>query len=144
VDEEDLSSGTLFQIVQKMSVFQKIHIGRMGNKEARGLLIRDRNKLVAIAVATSPKITESEVIGFAKSRNVGDEVLRSIAVNRQWTRSYQVKHALATNPKCPQSLAVKFVNYLQDKDLRTLMRSRDIPKAISTHARRILTRKGKI
>jgi hypothetical protein len=57
--DEDISTSNLFQLVQKMSVFQKIQIGRMGNKEARSLLIRDRNKLVAIAVVTSPKITES-------------------------------------------------------------------------------------
>jgi hypothetical protein len=39
---------------------------------------------------------------------------------------------------------VKFVNYLQDRDLRAMMRSRDIPTAISTHARRILMKKGRI
>jgi hypothetical protein len=42
-----------------MSVFQKIKLGRMGNKEARNLLIRDRNKIVAMAAITSPKITEN-------------------------------------------------------------------------------------
>jgi len=140
---QEVDSGTLFQIVQQMSVFQKIQIGRLGNKEARGLLVRDRNKLVAVSVATSPKITESEIIAIAQSRNVCDEVYRVIAMNRQWTRNYQVKHALAGNPKCPQRLAMKFVNYLQDKDLRTLMRSRDVPRVISTHARRILIKKGK-
>jgi hypothetical protein len=39
---------------------------------------------------------------------------------------------------------VKFINYLQDKDLRTLMRSRDIPRVVSTNARRILMKRGKI
>jgi hypothetical protein len=39
---------------------------------------------------------------------------------------------------------MKFVNYLQDRELRSLMRSKDVPTAISTHARRILTKKGKI
>jgi hypothetical protein len=141
---QELQEGNLFQLVQQMSVFQKIQIGRMGNKEARSLLVRDRNKLVAISVVTSPKITESEIIAIAQSRNVCDEVYRVIAMNRDWTRNYQIKQALAANPKCPQSMAVKFVNYLQDKDLRTLMRSRDVSRAIATHARRILSRKGKV
>ena len=48
------------------------------------------------------------------------------------------------NPRCPLSDAVKYLNYLQDKDLRGLMRSKDVPNAISTHARRILTKKGKL
>ena len=141
---QEVEGGNLYQIVQQMSVFQKIQIGRMGNKEARSLLVRDRNKLVAIAVATSPKITEPEIIAIAQSRNVCDEVYRVIARNREWTRNYQVKLALASNPKCPQPLAMNFVNYLQDKDLLKMMRSRDVPRVISIHARRILTKKGKV
>jgi hypothetical protein len=134
----------LFAVVQKMNVMQKVKLARMGNKEARGLLVRDRNKIVASAAIRSPKITENEVVSFAKMRNVCDEVLRAIAANRDWTRSYPVKLALATNPKTPAPSAVKFLNYLQERDLRNIMKSRDVPSAISTHARRILSKKGKV
>ena len=143
-EEDDGSDGSLYALVQKMTVFQKIKLARMGNKEARGLLVRDRNKIVALAAITSPKVTDSEAISMAQSRNVGDDVLRFISNNREWTKNYQVKLALATNPKCPQPAAVKFINYLQDRDLRNIMRSKDVPTAISTHARRILSKKGKI
>lgn len=142
--EAELASGGIFNLIQNMSVFQKIKLGRMGNKEARGLLVRDRNKLVAMAAVTSPKITDAELIAIAQSRNVSDDVIRIIANNREVTRNYKVKLALATNPKTPQGTAMEFVNYLQDKDLRTLMKSRDVPSVISTHARRILTKKGKL
>jgi hypothetical protein len=83
-------------------------------------------------------------VSIAQSRNVSDDVLRAISRNREWTRNYQVKQALAMNPRCPQSEAMKYLNYLQDKDLRGLMRSKDVPNAISTHARRILMKKGKL
>ena len=134
----------IFALIQNMTVMQKIKLARMGNKEARGLLVRDRNKLVAMSAVSSPKITLQEVASFSKSRNVSDEVLRVIARNRDWTRDYQVKLGLVGNPKCPLTQALKFVNYLQDRELRGLMRSKDVPTAISTHARRILTRKGKL
>jgi hypothetical protein len=134
----------LFSLIQNMSVFQKIKLGRMGNKEARGLLVRDRNKVVAISAVTSPKITDNELIAIAKSRSVCDEVIRIIANNRELTRIYQVKLALATNPKTPQGTSMKFVNYLQERDLRAIMKSKDVPTAVSTHARRILTKKGKL
>jgi hypothetical protein len=136
--------GNLFALVQKMNVMQKIKLARMGNKEARGLLIRDRNKIVASAAIRSPKITGQEVEGFAKARNVSDEVLRIIASNRDWTRSYGVKLALATNPKCPVPTAMKFVNYLQERELRSIMKSKDVPTPIATQARRLLQKKGKI
>jgi hypothetical protein len=133
----------LFALVQKMNVMQKIKLARMGNKEARALLIRDRNKIVASAAIRSPKITLQEVEGFAKARNVADEVLRIVASNRDWTRSYSVKVALATNPKCAVPTAMKFLNYLQERELRAIMKSKDVPSPISTHARRLLEKKGK-
>ena len=69
--------------------------------------------------------------------------MRIIAHNRQWTRAYPVKIGLAMNPKCPPQAAVKFLNYLTDRDLGVIMRSRDVPGTISAQARRILARKGK-
>lgn len=145
--EEDLdeeTSNNLFAAIQKMSVMQKIKLARVGGKEARSLLIRDRNKIVSSSVIQSPKITDTEITTIAKSRNVSDEILRMIARNREWTKSYQVKSALATNPKCPQSEAIKLLNYLQERELRSIMKSKDVPSAISSHARRILGKKGKI
>jgi len=141
--EDVAAGGNLYALVQNMTVFQKIKLGRMGNKEARGLLVRDRNKIVAMAAVTSPKITENELLSIAQSRNVSDEVIRTVANNREVTRHYMVKLALATNPKTPQAIAMQFVNYLQEKDLRNLMKSKDVPSMISTHARRILSKKGK-
>jgi hypothetical protein len=143
LDDEDLSNN-LFVAVQRMSVMQKVKLARAGGKEARSLLVRDRNKVVAAAVMSSPKMTDTEVVVISKSRNVSDEVLRMIARNREWTKNYQVRSGLATNPKTPQAEAIKFLNYLQEKELRTIMKSRDVPSAISAHARRILSKKGKV
>jgi len=138
------AEGNLFALIQKMSIMQKIKLARMGNKEARGLLVRDRNKLVATAAIRSPKMSENEVEGFAKARNVSDEVLRIIASNREWTRNYTVKLGLAMNPKCPLPMAVKFLNFLHERELRQIMKSKDVPSAVSTHARRLLSKKGKV
>ncbi len=144
-DELDpAEQGNLYALIQNMNVMQKVKLGRLGNKEARALLVRDTNKIVATAAIRSPKITENEVVGFAQARNLSDEVLRIIASNREWTRSYQVKRALATNPKTPQPSAMKFLNYLQERDLKSIMKSKDVPSAVSSHARRILQKKGKI
>jgi hypothetical protein len=142
VTDEDQHK-SLHALVQTMSVFEKVKLARVGNQEARALLVRDSNKLVASAAVRSPKINDNEIVAFAKARNVCDEVLRIIARNPDWTRSYQVKLALAGNPKCPQQVATKLLNYLQDRDLRGIMKSRDVPAVVATHARRILQRKEK-
>jgi len=143
-DGTEIESANLYALIQKMSVFQKIKLARLGNKEARGLLVRDRNKVVAIAAITNPKVTENEAIGIAQSRNVHDEVLRVVSRNREWTRAYPVKLALAMNPKCAPPTAMTFVNHLHERDLKNIMRSKDVARSIATHARRILMKKGKL
>ncbi len=143
LDDEEVSKN-LFTAIQKMTVMQKIKLARAGGKEARSLLVRDSNKVVAVAVMSSPKMTDSEIVVLSKSRNVSDEILRIIARNRDWTKNYQVRSGLATNPKTPHAEAIKFLNYLQEKELRTIMKSKDVPSAISAHARRILSKKGKV
>ncbi len=142
--EDEEVEGTLYAAVQNMSVMQKIKLARLGGKEARSMLIKDRNRLVSAAVLASPKLTDTEVVGFAQNRSMGDDLLRIISNNREWTKNYQIKLALASNPKTPAPQAVKFLNYLQDKDLRSLMKSKDVPSNVSAHARRILTKKGKV
>lgn len=141
LDEEKAKS--LHALIQKMSVFDKVKLARVGNAEARALLVRDRNKLVAAAAVRSPKVQPQEIVAFAKARNVSDEVLRIIASSREWTRSYAVKLALASNPKCPQQWAIRFLGHLQERDLRAIMKSKEVPAAISSQARRLLQRKGK-
>jgi hypothetical protein len=141
-DEEKMIS--LYAQIQDMNVMEKVKLARFGNGDARALLVRDRNKVVCTAAIRSPKIKASEVATFAKARNLSDEILRIIANTRDWTKSYQVKLSLATNPKTPLSSAMKFVSYLTDRDLRGIMRSREVPGQISAQARRILAKKGKI
>ena len=135
---------SLTSLIQKLTVMEKIKLARFGNSEARGLLVRDRNKLIASAAVRSPKVKENEVIAFAKSRALCDEVYRIIAATQEWTKNYQVKLAIATNPKSQLPTAIKFLNYLTDRDLKAIMRSRDVPGQVSMQAKRILSRKGKI
>jgi len=139
----DERTKSLSSLLLTMTVIDKIKLARFGNQEARGLLIRDRNKLVANAAIRSPKLSENEVAQFARARNVSDEVLRIISNTGEWTKSYPVKLALTTNPKTPIASAIKFLNYLTDRDLKNITRSRDVSSPVVAHARRILGRKGK-
>jgi len=143
IDDEQLEQ-SLYQALQSMSVMEKIKLARTGGKEARSLLIRDKNKVVSSSVIASPKITDTEIVGFAQNKSTGEEILRLIARNREWTKNYQIKLGLATNPKTPLPTALKFVNYLQDRDLRFLMKSKDVPSPVTVQARRLLQKKGKI
>jgi len=129
------------QRVMKMSVSEKIKLATLGNKEARTLLLRDSNKLVAMAAATSPRITDGEIIGLANSRTVNGDVLRYIYSNREFTRTYAIKISLVKNPKVPLPTALKMMYTLQEKDIKELARDRNVPQTIQAQAKAFMMKK---
>lgn len=102
--------------------------------------MRDANKLVASAVISSPKLSESEIESFARMTNVSEEVLRLIGNNRSWVKSYVVASALAKNPKTPLAISVRLVPRMNDRDIKGLARDRNVPEGVRQVARRIATR----
>jgi hypothetical protein len=119
-----------------MTIAQRMSLAMKGTREERGILIRDPNKIVAVAAISSPKITDSEVESFAKMPNISDEILRIIATNRGWVKNYSVIAALTKNPKTPLALSMNLLSRLNDKDLRMLSTDRNIPDVLRITARK--------
>ena len=134
-DDEDDEKSAL-QRLQQMSVPQKMSRATKGTREERAILIRDPNKLISVAVLSSPKLTDSEVEAIAKMSSVSDEILRIIANNRNWMKNYVVVSALARNPKTPLPVSMNLLNRLNEKDLKVLSTNRNIPEVLRTTARR--------
>jgi hypothetical protein len=132
---------TVNQRVMKMSISEKIKLATRGNKEARGLLLRDSNKLVAVAAIRSPRITDGEVLMCAANKAVNDDVLRAIYNNREWTKDYRIKLALVKNPKTPMALSMRFLSTLRDADVKELARDRNVPSGIAQMARKSVEKK---
>jgi hypothetical protein len=133
-DEDDEKSA--MQRLAEMNVPQKMARATKGTREERAILIRDPNKLIAIAVLSSPKLTDSEVESIAKMSSVSDEILRIISHNRNWMKSYVVVSALARNPKTPLAVSMNLLSRLSEKDLRTLSTNRNVPDVLRTTARK--------
>lgn len=129
-NESEASIRSLYQKIQTMSVSEKLDLARKATKEARTILVRDSNKLVQLAVVNSPKITESEILAIASNRQVTDEVLKEIGMNREWLRNYQVRLALVNNPKTPLSIAMAQISYINQRDLALLAKSKGVPRPI--------------
>lgn len=129
-NESDASTRSLYQKIQNMSVSEKLDLARKATKEARSILLRDSNKLVQLAVVNSPKITESEILAIASNRQVTEDVLKEIGMNREWLRNYQIRLALVNNPKTPLSIAMAQISYLNQRDLSLLSKSKGVPRPI--------------
>jgi hypothetical protein len=132
---------TIAQRVMRMSVAEKIKLATLGNKEARTLLLRDTNKLVCMAAATSPRITDGEILALANSRTVSSDVLRYVYTNRELLKNYAMKIALVKNPKVPLPTALKMLFTLQEKDIRELARDRNVSATIQSQAKAFIMKK---
>jgi hypothetical protein len=124
-----------------MTISQKIRRATLGNSAERLLLVRDTNRLVSSAAVQSPMMNENDAARIAASRQVTDDVLRAIAMNREFTRSYQVKINLVQNPRTPFTFSARLIVHLRDSDLKTLSKSKNVPSSIQTAARQQLSRK---
>jgi hypothetical protein len=129
------------QMILKMSVPEKIRLAILGNREARKLLIHERNKVVATAVLRSPKLTDSEILRFVQERGTPEDVILTICKRRTWLKNYQVKLALVNNPKTPLPKAIQFLGHIHDKDLQSLMRNKNVSAAISQNAWQVLRKR---
>jgi hypothetical protein len=139
--EEDEVPGdriSMLTRVMKMGVKDRVKLGMKGDREARNILIRDPNKIVASAVINNPRITEQEVEMISTMRTVPEEVLRQIAMNRKWSRSYTVQLGLAKNPRTPISNSMSIMNRLQLRDLISLTKDRNVPEAVRRHSTRLV------
>jgi bacterioferritin (cytochrome b1) len=116
----------LRQQIDNMKKQQKIRLAMIGGAAARSILVRDHNKAVARAAISSPKMTSGEAAAIAKSKEVGEEILRYIAQKKKWVGSYEVKRALVFNAKTPFNTSLKFLSHLRDNDLKKITRSRNI------------------
>ena len=131
----------LAALIGEMSMGQKLKLALRGNRETRMILMRDTSVMIQRFLLENPRLTEDEIVNIAKSRIIVSEVLAKIAKNREWVRIYQVRLALTTNPRTPIGIAVGFVPTLQDRDLRLLAKSHNVPSAVTSVARRIMMSK---
>jgi hypothetical protein len=126
------------QRLSMMTVSEKIRVAMRGLREERNILIRDPNKLVSLAVLSSPKVNEREIESYAKMANVSEDVLRVIGTTRAWTKSYAIVRSLAFNPKSPISVSMTLVSRLVEKDVRMISMDRNIAEPVKILARKAL------
>ena len=142
--EEPERKKTLFQLIREMNTGQKLALAKKGNKDARMILIKDPNDMIALEVVNSPRISDDEIIHVAQMRDISDKVLRAIANIRRFRANKLVVTSLLHNPKTPVgvSLGLGLPN-LTDRELQFLARDRNIPAAVSRAAKQVLDRRAK-
>jgi hypothetical protein len=142
IEEHEVEPESLFQMVRKMKLMERVRFALRCGKEGRTMLIRDSSRGVQLAIISNPRITDREITLIACSKSIDEEVLRRIADNREWARHYPVRLALAGNPKTPISIAVKMLPTLMPQDVSQIAKSKDVSGLIALAARRMILQKG--
>ena len=122
----------------RLKLYEKIRLATLGNAYCRQNLMRDPNRMVAMAAIRSPRITDSEIVAASGNKGMSEDVIRYIASQRDLTKTYQVKLNLVQNPKCPVALSLKFLPLLHTDDIKKIARSKNVPGALATGARRLM------
>lgn len=137
-ERNDADKLSTVQRIVRMNTAEKVVTALKGSKEERSILIRDRNRLVSVAVLGSPRLTESEVEAFAAMKNISDEILRKIGANRDWTKKYTVITALVKNPRTPVGTSLGLVSRLSPRDMKSLAIDRNVPEPIRKRAQQFV------
>jgi len=144
IDHEQRETGdvpaervSLIRRIMFMNARDRMKLAMKGDREARSILIRDSNRVVAAAVIHNPRIMDQEIENIAAMRTVSDEVLRLIAMNRAWARSYPIVHNLVRNPRSPIPTVIGILPRIHSKDLQQLSRNRNVSAAVRRQALRL-------
>jgi len=133
----DEKAEATFSKIAKMPVAKRVILALRGSKEERAILIRDGSKAVARAVLGSPKLTESEVEAFACLKNISQDILRLISMNRKFMKNYVILKNLINNPRLPIDVGLTLLNRLMTPDVRSLAANRDVSDTLRKMAAKL-------
>lgn len=145
-EDDEVSNDRISMVsrILRMGMKDRVKLAMKGDREARNILVRDPNRIVAQAVINNARITEQEVEKIATMRTVPEEVLRLIATNRAWARNYALMHKLAQNPRTPLANVMTILTRLQLRDLAALSKNKNVSDGVRRQALRLATaRTGK-
>lgn len=128
---------SLIRRIMFMNARDRMSLAMKGDREARSILIRDSNRVVATAVIHNPRVTDQEVENIAAMRTVADEVLRLISLKPNWARSYPIIHNLVRNPRSPIPTVIGILPRIRTKDLKNLAQNRNVSEATRRQALRL-------
>jgi len=132
---------SIFALLKKMSMGQKVALAVKGNREVRNILIHESNRMLCLKVLENPRLGDGDIEAYAKSTNISVDVLRGIAMQKEWCKKYNIVKGLVFNPRVPIGVSLELVKRLTLKDIEFLSKNRNVPDTLRNTARRMLSQK---
>ena len=115
------------KVLSSLPIVERMKLAMKGSREQRAQLVRDSNRMVATAVLSSPKLTDSEVETFAK---MGERVRGRAADHRDEPR---LAEELRRDPRPGRRIrrrrrriSMQLLQRLNEKDIKMLAVDRNV------------------
>lgn len=141
VDETSDEFLSAYAKILTMNVPEKIKTALLGTREDRSILIRDTTKLVCEAVLESPKLTPDEIRGFVRLKSLSENLVRKIAMNKDWMKDAVVMMAVVKHPRTPNALMTGLLVRVPEKPLYKLAKDKEVSEIVRRTVRRYITAK---
>jgi hypothetical protein len=123
----------------QLSAAEKIQLALHGNRDERGAILRDKNRMLHSYVLRNPHIEMDELVAIARNAQSGPELLEMIAGNRDWIQRADLALALVRNPKTPQAAGLRALNSVSPADLRQLAKGNGAPHIVQAARKKVIS-----
>lgn len=135
--DEDVAPGA-----KRLTSADKIRLALHGTRDDRAAILRDPNRAFHAFVLKSAKVTQDEIVAWAKNPQMNAEFLRQIADRKDWLARTPVAQGLARNPKTPPEIALRALDYVGIDALRLMAKGAGVPAHLAAAARKkVMTKK---
>jgi hypothetical protein len=130
--------GSVADRLRRLSTPEKVQLALVADRETRFALLRDPNKTVHLYVLKNPRTGLDEVQFAVKSPSLSPDALVYAAEHRVFGADPQVRIALVRNPRTPNAVALRLLDLLPERELRTLAKGNGRPELVQAARRKVL------
>lgn len=106
--------------IPHLPVGEKLTLARRGPARVAGALLAEGHAQAVKLVLANTFLTESQVLKVLAKPGVPERVVAAIGQHAKWSRHYNVRVALARNPKTPVPVVLEILPHLTLADLKEI------------------------
>jgi len=133
-----LAERHLVQRLPGITLGEKLSLARRASHFVLHALRTESEPRIIEALLENPRLTEGILLPLVGRESTPPEVLRVIAKNRRWGRSYGIRSHLCRNPRTPGVVVIGLLAGLKRSDLRLIVGDSRLPRRTRERARKIL------
>jgi hypothetical protein len=128
----------LIERLPSLAVGEKVAIARAAGAGLLGHLRHDPSPRVIASLLDNPRLTIGVLMPLVNSESALPAVLKLIGDDRRWGVRYEVRQALARNPRTPPDVALRTLAWLQKGDVRAVAADARLSAVVRRRARLLL------